>query len=404
MRNLLAIWREHGLDVAAARGVGARDRARRPQRRRDVLVRGRRDDVGRAARSRRPRSGLLPGLAVASTPTASPSGARSTSTPCAAARCRPAGCRRRRRPASSAGAALERVVTAAPRRAGTRVDASTAVPLETQLLPARLAAAGRAASEDVRELRALRRARPPALARAARRRCSVASSERGAAAVAVLAEVDALPRAERERARAPPGSESDGPEQRGLDVRGHVVGPLERVRPAAKPSGTAASNHVSKSRAHVGRGVLVERQRRRRVAQEEVAAARPAARRSSGSCSTTSRVTRWKPRGRGLEGQLTLQPHRARIVPRAGRPPCRGRARPRPSQQRALAVALAPASRRRARRGATGRAGSSQRAQHRAAVARRARREVAVGPHEALGDRADARRGPRGPGRPWPAP
>ena len=40
-----------------------------------------------------------------------------------------------------------------------------------------------------------------------------------------------------------------------------------------KSSGTAASNHVSKSRAHVGRGVLVERQRRRGVADEEVAEA-----------------------------------------------------------------------------------------------------------------------------------
>ena len=35
-------------------------------------------------------------------------------------------------------------------------------------------------------------------------------------------------------------------------------------------SGTASSNQDSKSRAHVGRGVLVERQRRRGVADEQV--------------------------------------------------------------------------------------------------------------------------------------
>ena len=39
MRNLLALWREHGLDRPPARGVGPRRRAGGPERRGDVLVR-----------------------------------------------------------------------------------------------------------------------------------------------------------------------------------------------------------------------------------------------------------------------------------------------------------------------------------------------------------------------------
>ncbi len=53
MRNMLAIWREHGIDeamrIAWHRGV----RARRAERRRDVLVRGRRVDERRRARAGR---------------------------------------------------------------------------------------------------------------------------------------------------------------------------------------------------------------------------------------------------------------------------------------------------------------------------------------------------------------
>ena len=62
--------------------------------------------------------------------------------------------------------------------------------------------------------------------------CSVTVSLRGAAVVAQLAQVDALPRAERE----PPVGDRQRQrraEQRRLDVRGHVVGALERVRPVA---------------------------------------------------------------------------------------------------------------------------------------------------------------------------
>ena len=46
--NLLAVWRAQGVDVDPARGLGARGAARRPLRRLDVLVRGRRDGVLRA--------------------------------------------------------------------------------------------------------------------------------------------------------------------------------------------------------------------------------------------------------------------------------------------------------------------------------------------------------------------
>ena len=71
------------------------------------------------------------------------------------------------------------------------------------------------------------------------------------------------------RARGAPsatGSVSDGPEHRGLDVGRHVVG---------RPRGCASSRRVLGHRVveprlevapHVGRGVLVERQRRRGVA------------------------------------------------------------------------------------------------------------------------------------------
>ena len=41
MRNLLALWRAHGLDRLLIAGLAARHRARRAERRRDVLVSGR---------------------------------------------------------------------------------------------------------------------------------------------------------------------------------------------------------------------------------------------------------------------------------------------------------------------------------------------------------------------------
>ena len=49
MRNLLAIWRAHGLDELLVEAWERGHRARRPQRRRDVLVRGRHHALERAA-------------------------------------------------------------------------------------------------------------------------------------------------------------------------------------------------------------------------------------------------------------------------------------------------------------------------------------------------------------------
>ena len=49
MRNLLAIWRAHGLDRLLVRGVARGHGARRTERRRDVLVRGRHHLLERAA-------------------------------------------------------------------------------------------------------------------------------------------------------------------------------------------------------------------------------------------------------------------------------------------------------------------------------------------------------------------
>ena len=61
MRNMLAIWRAHGLDEILRRGVGARRRARRPERRGDVLVRARASRRRRAGPRRSTGLGLLPG-------------------------------------------------------------------------------------------------------------------------------------------------------------------------------------------------------------------------------------------------------------------------------------------------------------------------------------------------------
>ena len=51
MRNLLAIWRAHELDRLLVRGMAPRHRARGSERRRDVLVSGRRHALERPARS-----------------------------------------------------------------------------------------------------------------------------------------------------------------------------------------------------------------------------------------------------------------------------------------------------------------------------------------------------------------
>ena len=110
---------------------------------------------------------------------------------------------------------------------------------------------------------------------------------------------------------------------------------------------------------------------------------------SSGSASSTSRVTRWKPRGRGSQRDLALEPHGATLVRgsprrRACRPARRGTARPRPPAARAGGRPW-PASRRRARSGARARSGRRASRSTAAGEARRAGGDVAVGAHEALG-------------------
>ena len=125
---------------------------------------------------------------------------------------------------------------------------------------------------------------------------SVASSRRPPP-VAGLAQVDPLPRAEREPAVGDRQAQRR-PQQRRLDVGGHVVGALERVRPAAQSSGTAAFDHASKSRRTSGEAFSLS------VSPADVwrmnRCSRPTrSSPSSGSAPTTSSVTRWKPRGRG---------------------------------------------------------------------------------------------------------
>lgn len=89
-----------------------------------------------------------------------------------------------------------------------------------------------------------------------------------AAVVAVLAQIDALPRAEAQPA-AGNGDQQAAAQQRRLDVGRHVVGPFDRVlvRELFRHDGRQAGLEVH---GHVGVGVLVDRQRGRRVLQEDV--------------------------------------------------------------------------------------------------------------------------------------
>ena len=159
------------------------------------------------------------------------------------------------------------------------------------------------------------------------------------------------------RSRAPAGrrgraASATGPMSVALTWAGMSSAPSS-VCSHGKFSGTAASSHARMSRAHVRRGVLVERQRRRRVLDQQVQ--RPT--RSSpisGSAPSTSRGDEVEAALRAARAQLTLDPHRAAIVPRAGRRGGRPSERPRRRAARAGARPW-PASRRRARRGATGR-------------------------------------------------
>ncbi len=100
MRNLLAIWRAHGLDSLLVAGVAARHRARRAQRRRHVLVPGRRHALQRPARADR-RAGRARRLAHRA---------------------------RRRRARAPARVARRRARRHAPRRLGARRRRRAAVP------------------------------------------------------------------------------------------------------------------------------------------------------------------------------------------------------------------------------------------------------------------------------------
>ncbi len=88
-------------------------------------------------------------------------------------------------------------------------------------------------------------------------------------AIAVLAEVDPLPGAEREAAVGDRQRERRA-EHRGLDVGGHVVGALVGVGPVRRVLGDGLVEVGLEVAPHVGRGVLVQRQRRRGVLHEEV--------------------------------------------------------------------------------------------------------------------------------------
>ena len=87
--------------------------------------------------------------------------------------------------------------------------------------------------------------------------------------VAVLTQVDALPGAEREPS-AHHRQHQRRPQQRRLDVGGHVVVAFERVRPVGSAVGHGLVKPGGEVAANIGRRVLIERQRRRGVLDEEM--------------------------------------------------------------------------------------------------------------------------------------
>ena len=202
MRNLLAIWQRPRARRDPARGVGARDRARRAERRRDVLVRGRHHEVVAARPSRRRASACCPA---------------SLSVHADGEPERRAGLPRRRSPRRAAagwaaddgvgllfrdGARARRV--GAPGARAARVDLVDGGVVETPIEP-ELVAPG-AARRAGRRARAAR----DALRLAARLTVERRHQRARAAAVAVLAQVDALPRAEREAPVARPAASATG--------------------------------------------------------------------------------------------------------------------------------------------------------------------------------------------------
>ena len=196
------------------------------------------------------------------------------------------------------------------------------------------------------------------------------------------------------------GSVSDGPGQRRLDVRRHVVGALERVRPRERPRARPCRT-TSQSRRTSGEAFsfsVSDADVCRSSRWQSPTRSSP----SSGSAPSTSRVTRWKPRGRGSR-TISRWIHIAAPSCHAhvDAPRRRRTARPRPRAARAGARPWR-ATRRRARSRCHGTAGSSHADSTVPAKRGAPGRDVAVGGDEALAAsraRGRARRGAVGRGR-----
>src|SRR4051794_7664198 len=167
---------------------------------------------------------------------------------------------------------------------------------------------------------------------------------------------------------------------------GMSSGPSEVCVQRGKSSGTTTSNHDSKSRRTSGEAFSFS------VSDALVwrmwTCSRPAlTSATSGSASATSRVTRWKPRGRGS----SVTSREIHIVPPVPRHPQIDTlaAERHALGVEALALAVALGQRPVGAHHAPPRDRVAELPQHGPAEPRRARREVAVGAHEALGDLRD---------------
>ena len=128
-------------------------------------------------------------------------------------------------------------------------------------------------------------------------------------AVAVLAQVDPLPGPEREPAPRH-RQRQRRPEQRGLDVRRHVVGALQRVGPVRSVLRNRGVEVGLEVAAHVRRGVLVQGQRGRGVLDQQVQQPdRDVAQLGQGVDDVPRDEV--KPPRAGTEVDLALDPHRA---------------------------------------------------------------------------------------------
>ena len=203
---------------------------------------GRRDDLARARPSRRRAWACCPGSLSVHADTEPGRRAvylrrggrrrpcRRGGSPTTASACSSATC--------SSSASSRRGRGREPRASTSSTGPCVETPIEPELI------APRAARRPGRRARAARRR---ATATAARLTVEGGHQRARAAAVAVLAQVDPLPRARGPGARARPAGERR-PEQRGLDVGRHVVGPFERVRPAARSPRARPRRTTSRSR------------------------------------------------------------------------------------------------------------------------------------------------------------